>query len=50
MDFVQMHYGADNQLLIDGATATISNSKFNHSERGCDPHPERRSNADGGEL
>ncbi len=31
MDFVQMFYGADNQLLIDGATATISNSKFNHS-------------------
>ncbi len=31
MDFVQMFYGADNQLLIDGATATISNSRFNHS-------------------
>ncbi len=31
LDFVEMHYGADNQLLIDGATATISNSKFNNS-------------------
>ncbi len=31
LEFVEMHYGGDDQLLIDGATATISNSKFNNS-------------------